>query len=160
MLLRCGCAGEGKQMTLRMMIGCAVAIAGFCLYSHARMAAKPAGPPNGDPEAAAEKEVSQHHLHVASVDLETYHSSLLARFIAHCCNMLHPVHLLDSVVELTLLSRLMIYIPVHLLGSSTVKACVYEQYSVSVVQCLHSNIVALFSSISWQHRLPSPGNSS
>ncbi|CAL8467409.1 g6947 [Coccomyxa elongata] len=48
--------GEGKQMTLRMMIGCAVAIAGFCLYSHARMAAKPAGPPNGDPEAAGEKE--------------------------------------------------------------------------------------------------------
>ena len=39
--------GEGNQMTPRMMAGCTVAIIGFCLYSHAKMAAKPAGPPAG-----------------------------------------------------------------------------------------------------------------
>lgn len=40
-------------MTPRMMAGCTVAIIGFCLYSHAKMAAKPVGPAAGaDVEAA------------------------------------------------------------------------------------------------------------
>lgn len=69
----CDRTGEGKQMTLRMMIGCAVAIAGFCLYSHTRMAAKPAGLPNGDVEAAGQK-VSQHHLRLTISGPE--HSSI------------------------------------------------------------------------------------
>lgn len=47
-------------MTLRMMGGCALAITGFCLYSHTKMEAKPARLLNGDVEAAGEKEVSQH----------------------------------------------------------------------------------------------------
>ncbi len=41
-------------MTPRMIAGCTVAVIGFCLYSHAKMAARPAGPPAGtDVEAAA-----------------------------------------------------------------------------------------------------------
>lgn len=43
-------------MTLHMMVGCAVAILGFCLYSHAKMAAKPLAQAVVDLEAVGQKE--------------------------------------------------------------------------------------------------------
>ena len=44
-------------MTPKMVIGCALAIAGFCIYSHAKMYAKavPAQAPAADLEAAQHK---------------------------------------------------------------------------------------------------------
>lgn len=44
-------------MTLKMMMGCALAIGGFCIYSHARMYAKAQAPHSSaaDLEAAQQK---------------------------------------------------------------------------------------------------------
>ena len=50
-------AGEKSAMTPKMVIGCVLAIAGFCIYSHAKMYAKaaPAQAPAADLEAAQPK---------------------------------------------------------------------------------------------------------
>ena len=50
-------AGEKNDMTVKMIMGCALAIGGFCIYSHAKMYAKPQAPPASaaDLEAAQQK---------------------------------------------------------------------------------------------------------
>ncbi len=35
----CACAGEGKEFTVNMTIGCLLAIIGFTMYTHAKIAA-------------------------------------------------------------------------------------------------------------------------
>ena len=49
-------------MTVKMMMGCALAIGGFCIYSHAKMYAKPQAPQASaaDLEAAAQQKVIAH----------------------------------------------------------------------------------------------------
>ena len=47
-------------MTVKMIMGCALAIAGFCIYSHAKMYAKPQAPQPtaADVEAAQQKVIA------------------------------------------------------------------------------------------------------
>ena len=42
-------------MTLKMVAGCALAIGGFCIYSHTKMYAKAVQPTPADVEAAQQK---------------------------------------------------------------------------------------------------------
>ena len=54
-------AGEKNDMTVKMIMGCALAIAGFCIYSHARMyAAPPAPQPSPADLEAAQQKVTAH----------------------------------------------------------------------------------------------------
>ena len=48
-------------MTVKMVMGCALAIGGFCIYSHAKMYAKPQAPQPAaaDLEAAQQKVIAR-----------------------------------------------------------------------------------------------------